>query len=304
MTRLELLDQLAQCLRAGQPAVWVSVLATRGSTPRDAGAAMLVRAGDSVGSIGGGRLEQRAEEIAATLLAQCTPQTGPPRRIERFPLGARLGQCCGGEVHLAFDVVVPARGGWVANAQQAGQAGRDWRAIVDGHFPGAGSAAADELHVALFGAGHVGRALAGILAGLPLRLTWIDTREAALAPGTGWPPHNLRCLACEAPQDEVATLAADSAVVVMTQSHALDLEIIDAALARADLRFIGLIGSRTKRARFEHQLRLRGHGDASLARLGCPIGIGSVRGKEPEVIAVAVAAQLLELRNLPERSRK
>lgn len=304
MNTIDLLDPLAMCLEAGHPAVWVTVLGTRGSTPREAGAAMLVCATGSAGSIGGGRLEQRATEIATTLLDACTRDTVPPRRIEHFPLGARLGQCCGGEVQLAFDVLIPAHLAWIEDLQINIRDGGDWRAVLDTHLPGAGCSANDELQVALFGAGHVGRALTGLLVGLPLRVTLIDTREDVFAPAGGWSPHRLRHIVSEAPQDEVPALSARSAAVVMTQSHALDLEIVDAWLARGDFRFLGLIGSRSKRARFEHQLRLRGHTDASIARLVCPIGIGGVRGKEPEVIAVAVAAQLLALREQPKASRK
>lgn len=304
MNTIELLDRLAEYLAAGHPAVWVTVLATRGSTPRETGASMLVCASGNTGTIGGGRLEQRATVIALALLDACSADACPPRRIERFPLGARLGQCCGGEVQLAFDAVIPAHRAWVDNARNANREGGDRCSVLDAHLPRAVAWAGHEPQVALFGAGHVGRALADLLIRLPFRLTWLDTREAAFAHATDWPPSRLRCVVTDTPQEEVATLPGDSAAVVLTHSHALDLEIVDAWLTRGDFRFLGLIGSRSKRVRFEHQLRLRGHPTESIARLICPIGIRGVRGKEPEVIAIAVAAQLLALRDRREAPQK
>lgn len=301
MNGIALLDKLATTVAEGRPAVWVTVVATRGSTPRETGASMLVDAGTIAGSIGGGRLELCAIERARALLQGATDREAPSRQLERMPLGARLGQCCGGEMMLAFDVVLPSRADWVAGARAAQAIGADWRTLLGAHLPPCAFAGIERLPVALFGAGHVGRALATLLVRLPVSLTWIDSREAAFSPES---ETGMRRVVSDAPEAEVATLPPECAAVVMTHSHALDLEIVHAWLRRGDFRFLGLIGSRTKRQRFEHQLRLRGHGEAALSRLVCPIGVDGIRGKEPEVIAVAIAAQLLRLRaqtRFPER---
>jgi xanthine dehydrogenase accessory factor len=293
MTRLELLDALAGSIAADRVAVWVTVVATRGSTPREAGASMLVDSLRTAGSIGGGQLEWRAVELARTMLADCAGLAAPLRRIEHFALGARLGQCCGGEVKLAFDVVRPTHAAWLDDARSVARAGGDWQSMVARHLPPGDGYGHDTLRVALFGAGHVGRALAELLGRLPLRVTWIDTRDDAFPPLAAL---NVTCIVSDAPESEIRDLPPDCASVIMTQSHALDLALVQAWLDRNDFRFLGLIGSHTKRARFEHQLRARGYDDSALARIACPIGISDIRGKEPEVIAIAVAAQLLGLR--------
>lgn len=260
------LTALARLQATGESACLVTVAATQGSTPREAGARMVVSSESSVGTIGGGQLEHQALAIARDMLATQVP----PRR-ERFPLGARAGQCCGGVVHLAFEVVKP---------------GGDMARLADACPP-------PELAVLLFGAGHVGRAVAAALAPLPLTLTWVDSREDAFSAA---PPDNATALATDCPEAEVAAAPPDAAFLVMTHSHALDFEIVRAILARGDFRYCGLIGSRTKRARFTRLLLERGCSQAAVARLTCPIGLPGIPGKEPAVIAAAVAAQLLTLR--------
>lgn len=346
MHTLALLDALAERLAAGQPTVWVGVATARGSVPRGPGARMLVDARRVAGTIGGGHLELRAIEIARDLLAEAAraAEAGappPPARLERLPLGPSLGQCCGGVVQLAFDLVLPGRADWLATARRLAAEQQDWARIVtlgghlvrvaaardllaDGSRPGLAAIVArlletpadnaaltgerlpglshlvetfrpPELHVVLFGAGHVGRALVETLARLPVRVTWIDSRESEFL---AWMPHNVTPVLSDAPEDEVRRLPADSAVLVTTHSHALDLELVRAWLQRGDFRFLGLIGSKSKRASFEHKLRARGVDAAALARLVCPVGDTRVAGKEPEVIALAIAAQLMSLRRI------
>jgi xanthine dehydrogenase accessory factor len=151
------------------------------------------------------------------------------------------------------------------------------------------------LRVVLFGAGHVGRALASILGTLPCSVVWVDGRDGefplSVAP-------NIGIEATDTPLAEVRAAPPDACFLVMTHSHALDFEIGEAILARADFRYFGLIGSRTKRRSFEQRFARRGMDAGILARMTCPIGVPGVAGKEPEVIAVAVAAQLLQLRRL------
>ena len=252
------ISALAESAAAGRPAVLVTVLRARGSTPREAGAKMVVWAEGFEGSVGGGHLELEALATARALLAPGAAPAGPV--VKDFQLGPGLGQCCGGAASLLFEAVLPLR----------------W-------------------HVAVFGAGHVGKALVKVLADLPCTVTWVDGREGEFPPEL---PPGVRRVVSEAPQDEIAELPAGSDVVVMTHSHALDQEVVEAALRRGgELRYVGVIGSRTKRARFTQRLEGRGLPAERIASLVCPIGVEGVRGKHPAEIAVAVAAQLLQRRS-------
>ncbi|CAL94830.1 xanthine dehydrogenase accessory protein XdhC [Azoarcus olearius] len=339
MRTADLLAALHRQLDAGHPAVWVSVAATRGSVPRGPGARMLVDENATSGTIGGGHLELRAIELAREMLRDAAgdPGRAPAARHQRLILGASLGQCCGGVVDLALDLVRPAQAEWLAAADRLEAQGEDWIRILDLHHsrvsvvpahapqnalpadlanavaallcsaddnatlvPGTGaphysveSVRSPALHIALFGAGHVGTALIEVLGRLPVAVSWIDPREGVFPAQV---PPNVRCLQYDEPDDALAMLPAGTAALVMTHSHALDLALVRAWLDRGDFRFLGLIGSRTKRASFEHRLRDRGYSAEQLARLTCPVGDTGVIGKEPEVIAIAIAAQLLTLR--------
>lgn len=259
----EWLATLARLDAEGEPAVLVTVLRADGSTPREAGAKMVVTADATAGTIGGGHLELEAVRAARELLAAADAADGealgPVTR--EFGLGPSLGQCCGGAVALVLEPVLPA----------------PW-------------------NVALFGAGHVGRALVRLLGDLPCRVAWFDSRPAEF-PATV--PGNVRTLVTDDPEGEVAGLRPGTDVVIFTHSHDLDQAIVSAALSRRDLGYLGLIGSRTKRARFESRLRARGVSEEDLGRLTCPIGLPGVGGKAPAEIAIAVAAQLLQLRGAP-----
>ena len=252
---------------AHQPAVLVQVHATEGSVPREAGSWMLVLAREVVGTIGGGQLEFQAIEQARQRLAS---EAGLPP-VQRFPLGPSLGQCCGGVVHLRYERVAP------------GEAPRLAERLTGPLQP-----------VALFGGGHVGKALVNVLATLPYAVTWVDSRDEIFPAGV---PPQVRCEHSDPVQAAVADLAPGSQVLVMSFSHAEDLDIVAACLRRqrerADLPFVGLIGSRTKWASFRHRLEQKGFTAAEMDHITCPIGIPGLRGKEPEVIAVSVAAQLL-----------
>ena len=260
---------LTRFLAAGEPACLVTVATTQGSTPREAGARMVVTPAAAAGTVGGGQLEYQALAIARQMLA-----SGASPRRERFPLGARVGQCCGGVVLLDFEVVKP---------------GDDLATLAAGP-------PSPNLRVFLFGAGHVGRALAASLAPLPLALTWIDTRDDAFPVSL---PEGVAAAVTDTPEAEIAAAPPEALFLVMTHSHALDLELVRAILRRGDFRYCGLIGSRAKRARFTRQLLDRGCNPATLARLTCPIGLPGIHGKEPAVIAASVAAQLLTLRRSP-----
>lgn len=239
------------------PTVIVTLAEARGSTPREAGAWMLVTAEDTAGTIGGGQLEWKAIQAARRLLDE-----GGYALTLDLPLGPLLQQCCGGHVTVALERVRDA-GLLAAMAERARSA-----------LP----------VVALFGAGHVGRAVVRALAALPCRVRWADSRGAF--------PDPLPDGVAVAPP-EMAEVPAGAFVLVMTHSHPQDLELVEAALRRDDVAWIGLIGSSTKRRRFEGQLRARGVAPAAIGRLVCPIGIRGIEGKQPAVIAASVAAQLL-----------
>jgi xanthine dehydrogenase accessory factor len=262
---------LDDCLRrlALEPAVLVSVTRVRGSVPREVGTWMAVFADALVGTIGGGHLEWDAIAHARTQL-QALPKHSHSSTRD-VVLGPSLGQCCGGALTLCFEPV----------------------AAVDAPVLRE-RLAAPVTPVALFGGGHVGRALVQALAPLPFAVRWIDSRDEVfpdpLTPGVQT-EHSDPVAAA------VRDLAPSSQVLIMSFSHAEDLEVVAACLLRlrerADLGFIGLIGSTTKWATFRSRLRQRGFSDAELDRVTCPIGLPGIAGKAPEVIAASVAAQLL-----------
>lgn len=249
-------------------AVLVTVATAQGSVPREAGTWMAVWADGVTGTIGGGHLEYQAIALAG---ARLQGATGEPTL--RFALGPSLGQCCGGVVHLRFEIVGPAD---ISELEQR---------LLEPLQP-----------VALFGGGHVGVALVRVLATLPFAVTWIDSRDGVFPDEL---PRNIACEHSDPVQAAVGDLPAGSRVLIMSFSHAEDLDIVAACLARqrahADLPFIGLIGSKTKWATFRHRLEHRGFSPGEIGQVTCPIGVPGIRGKEPEVIAVAVAAQLLQL---------
>ena len=282
------IDQLAR-----KPAVLVQVDKAQGSVPREPGAWMAVFDDEFVGTVGGGHLEFEAITQARLLLASGSV------KVARFALGPSLGQCCGGVVHLRFECV---NVGDISVLRQRLQPALQ--------------------PVALFGGGHVGHALIAVLARLPFAVTWIDSRDGVfpeeLAGFPAGPPQgkmrplggqgaahcerawgsNVICEHSESVQSAVQQIAAQSRVLIMSFSHAEDLEVLSACLQRqrnhADLPYIGLIGSKTKWATFSSRLRTRGFTDTELAHVTSPIGVPGIAGKEPEVIAIAVAAQLLQ----------
>ncbi len=254
---------------AQEAAVLVTVVDTQGSVPREVGTWMAVFADGEVGTIGGGHLEFQA-------LSRARQGLGDPShdlQTQRVALGPSLGQCCGGVVVLAFERV---------GAQDI----PTLRERLQMHGT----------PVALFGGGHVGHALVRVLADLPFRVHWIDSRDQvfpALVPGL------VHCEHSDPVHGAVKDLAAGSRVLIMSFSHAEDLDVLAACLQRArnkqDLPFIGLIGSATKWATFKHRLQAKGFDEADFSRVTCPIGLPGISGKSPAEIAVAVAAQLLLL---------
>jgi len=345
------LDALAVALSSDSHAMLVVLAGAKGSTPREAGTSMVITRHACVGSIGGGHLEYEAIRIAREALRD------PAARgswLVRFPLAARLGQCCGGVATLAFSRIDADASAWLDAAQACGRAGAPFAlvsrfvadatsanrlvvtrddvrgtlgdAALDSDAIGAArlrlahetdgaaivAAAGDRaapllLHVVrpekffvlVFGNGHVGRALVNVLGVVPAQVRWIDSRADDFLAHV---PANVEIVAADAPEDEIPYAPAGAFVVVTTHSHALDYALIEAALARDDWRYLGLIGSKSKRAQFERRLEARGVAREAFARIHCPIGANvGIRGKQPGAIAVAIAAEILMAREACER---
>ncbi len=301
-----------------RPCVLVTVAIVEGSGPREAGTHMLVSADSVADTIGGGHLELRAIEIGRAMLAD-----GRTRHFERFALGPSLGQCCGGVVHLAFELADPAQAALLASRRRQDS----WRMVaLDGAADSAlydddgrllaGVAAplfardrgahvmqeqdgrrwlvdpvpAPRAHLVLFGAGHVGAAIVRALAHLPCHVTWVDEREDMFPPTV---PANVTVEASDTPEALVDEAPDGASYLVMTHSHSLDQRLTQAIMARSGVGWFGLIGSKTKRRQFEHRLRDRGVDPARIAAMVCPIGLPGIADKAPAVIAASVAAQLL-----------
>ena len=266
------LQELLNTLKQGA-AVLVTVTATRGSVPRDVGAWLAASVDRFVGTIGGGRLELDALALAEEILKSHLAGQQTPALERRFALGPSLGQCCGGEVHLRFELVRASD----APALVTRLAPRYWS-------------------LGLFGGGHVGQALVQVLERLPFDVTWVDSRDGVVPQQV---PANVRCEHSDPVQAAVADLPPGTRVLIMSFSHAEDLDIVAACLNRqrgqGDLPYIGLIGSHTKWATFSRRLAERGFTEAELAHVTCPIGVPVVKDNRPEIIAVAVAAQLLQV---------
>ncbi|RFP10876.1 MULTISPECIES: xanthine dehydrogenase accessory protein XdhC [unclassified Duganella] len=334
-----------------EPAVLVTVAIVEGSGPREPGARMLVTAGGQVDTIGGGHLEMCAVDVGRSMLnSTAKAGEGVHARLERYALGPSLGQCCGGVVHLAFELIDSAL------ADVMGSLRKRWRedswrlsaidgtpvsllldasgAVIAGTGTGAasgprsdsdsdfGGAAifgpaypsvdhqrgthilrdtagrrwladpclAPRAHLLLFGAGHVGAAIVRMLGELPCTVSWIDERED-MFPATI--PANVTIEATDAPEALVAAAPAGASYLVMTHSHALDQRLSEAILARADVGWFGLIGSKTKRVQFERRMAARGLPEERIAAMVCPIGIAGITNKLPAAIAASVCAQLL-----------
>jgi len=322
-------DSLAR-LDLGEPAALITILATEGSTPRDAGTKMVVWAEGQAGTIGGGNLEHRVADQARRMLA-----ARQLFAVQDYPLGPLLAQCCGGRVRLLIERVEAASIDWLTDAARRLDADQPFdlhtrfspglprktvspvtasqtdaaRVTLDGtaatsrgERPGEGHelierSDAPRPPVLLFGAGHVGQAVARALEPLPFRLSWFDTRpEAAefdgVVVGT---PAELAAAAMGA--------GPDSFILIMTHDHDLDYALTSAALAGGAFGYLGLIGSDTKKARFLGRLRRDGFAEAAVQRVTCPIGLPILKNKAPEVIAVSVAADLLMRAQAAQRDR-
>jgi xanthine dehydrogenase accessory factor len=325
-------QHIAEEIARQGPVVRITVIRAEGSTPRDIGAAMLVGAAGIVDTIGGGTLEFEAMAIARVILARGADAGTWRREWRDLALGPSLGQCCGGSVRLMFELFTqreqPALTTLAAGAGRRGTilrplasgvplqitgpdeqplpapiaralrgAGRHPRAMLIPGRKGDPDWFAEPLAVpatplVLYGAGHVGRALIRVLEGLPFAVTWVDI-DAARFPAAV--PAGVVVRATSDPAEFAAEAPPDAVHIVMTYSHPLDLAICHGVLSLAEFGYLGLIGSATKRVRFLKRLRELGITEDRLARLVCPIGLPGIDGKQPAVIAVAIAAELLQL---------
>ncbi len=250
---------------AAQPAAIVAELTrVRGSSPREQGAFMLVAPETLTGTIGGGALEHMVVHRARQALRE-----GLPPDVMDVPLGPEIGQCCGGRVAVTLKVLTPALGAALVARLRGAEAG----------WP----------HVYLFGAGHVGKALAQALVPLPLALHVVDTRPDELHDL----PEGVDARAVPMPEAVVRGAPRGSGYAILTHDHALDFLIAAEALKRTDSPYVGMVGSRTKRARFASWFRAEGGSETALARLVLPIGALGLADKRPEVIAALAAAEIM-----------
>jgi len=322
----EWIEELSDLTAAGERVVLVTVAGIRGSAPREVGAKMIVTERDSIGTIGGGQLEFQCIRIACDMLGDDeTPQ------LRKFPLGSSMGQCCGGVVDILFEPIVTALPTWlrdlralhgqhesavvvthlrgasnkfvvtaqdvfgnsdgaaeiVSCARQGLEAGRTAHRDGDWFFE---AVVGTRLNIAVFGAGHVGNAVVRTLSALDCNVRWIDGRRNIFRAV----PANVRPIESVDPGLEVAAMPARSCYLVMTHSHAIDLDICARILRRRDAVYCGLIGSLSKRRRFETRLRTQGLQDPDIERLICPIGVAGISGKKPAEIALAACAELLQ----------
>jgi xanthine dehydrogenase accessory protein XdhC len=262
---IPLSEAVRQLLQSEQLGIDVRVMVARGSTPREPGTTMLVTHDAIVGTIGGGRLEWEAVRCAREMLG-----SGELTGQLEMPLGPSMGQCCGGQVELLLTRVGRATLERIQAEELAEVESRP--------------------QVLLFGAGHVGKALASALAPLPLRMRWIDGRQQMFPTRL---PASIEIVRSGNLVSEVQRADRGASYLVLTHSHALDFEVCAAALERADFGYLGLIGSATKRAKFERGLLKLGIDHGRLGRLVCPIGGTAVRDKRPAVIAALAAAELI-----------
>ncbi len=248
------IQTIAQCDQNNQPFVLVTVLQTEGSTPRDNDAKMVVTCESSYDSIGGGKLEFEAIELARELLSANKREL----ICKEFVLGKDLEQCCGGRVTLLLEC-----------------------------FPVTG------FNVVVLGAGHVGKAIIDILSQLPCRVSWLDSRDDCFSKDL---PGNVVTRQLISAEQSIESCDAHSWYLVMTHSHVLDQQLVEAILTRGDARFCGLVGSESKAVSFRGRLKRKGFSEDELAKLTSPIGLANLRGKQPMEIAVSVTAQMMILR--------
>lgn len=333
------LARAAKLIGDKEPLVLVTVCGAEGSAPREAGAKMLVTAETFSGTIGGGALEYSAIARAREMLGEGADAIA----FDDFPLGPALGQCCGGRVRIGYERLCADDLEWIARAGAFSERGEAFvleRSLAAGRgamrrasrcdadaskagalaFLDAGGAeiaapmppleqcagfreiiADSRAHVYVFGAGHVGSAIVAILQTMPAAVTWIDRRAECFPGAVG---DNVSVAATDDETGLAAAAPAGACCFVLTHSHQLDYDLVHAILRRGDSAYCGLIGSRTKRARFERRLRRAGVDEASLAHLSCPLGAGGLEGKSPAIIALTAVHEMFLAHQAHERGQR
>jgi len=324
----EWIDELSDLAAAGEPAVLVTVAGVRGSSPRELGAKMIVTSTETIGTIGGGQLEYQSARVAVEMLDDSDSA------LRSFPLGSSMGQCCGGVVEILFEPVADGLPAWLRDLRALH--GQREPAVVATRISRSRPAKlvvtanevfgedddkeafatqarkilannpattrdvqefyepimAPDLNIAVFGAGHVGTAVVNALSDIDCNIRWVDSRPKMFR----HIPANVRAIDTPEPALEVAAMPVGSYYLIMTHSHAMDFDICDRILRRQDAHYCGLIGSLSKRRRFEKRYRQQGMSEALLEQLICPIGIDGISGKKPAEIALAAAAEVLKVR--------
>lgn len=245
-------DAVVKCEQQGSAYVLATVMGAAGSVPRDQGSKMVISADQQYDTLGGGHLEYKVVQHAQRLLAD----QSIGNYIEHFPLGASLGQCCGGSVSVLFE-----------------------------------SFAAKGMNLTVFGAGHVAKALMSILSQLPGTVRWVDSRDG-MFPDEAF--QNIEMIQTDYPIDVMQSISANSQVLILTHNHQLDYELVECALKRGDLSYVGCIGSDTKSQRFKMRLEHKGLHQNQIKEFICPVGDTSIPGKLPMEVAVSITAQLIK----------
>lgn len=246
------IDHVQYLKNTGIPFVLITVISAKGSTPRNAGTKMIVTKDKLYETIGGGNLELQAVKIAQEILETNREEM----KNIHFPLGPKLGQCCGGATDLLFEPFLQIRP-----------------------------------TIYLFGAGHVGKALVTILENISCQIIWVDSRNSEFPDRL---PSNVIKELTDAPEDVIYEAADQSYFLVMTHNHSLDQNIVEKVLKKDNFSYLGLIGSKTKKNQFFNRMKRKGLSIESLQKVTCPIGIEGISGKKPYEIAVSVSAQLLQ----------
>lgn len=342
--------QLSRSVGENEKVVLVTVISTKGSTPREAGTKMIVSTSRIEGTIGGGNLEYQCIDIARQRLLTDSGKSWK-RYTHRFPLGASLGQCCGGLANVLFETIESTDAGWIqelethsdqnANTVLITPLDKDHseKRLFSKNYLSTNEALKSEFaqkrnlivrkllnqehsaepatttvftsgeqqesylaelivpndfHIMLFGAGHVGKALVNVLSGLDCTISWVDNREEQFPDRI---PNNTIKRLEEDPEDALDTVPKNTYFIVMTHCHQLDERICTHILRRNDFGYCGLIGSESKRRKFEKRLLAKGISLNALNHLTCPIGISGISGKKPGEIAIAISAQILQLRD-------
>ncbi len=314
---MKIWHEVVRQLEAKLPCILISIIEKKGSVPRGPGTRMLLRNDGSIyGTIGGGQLEWSIMQQGTEILSN---QNEHYFTLRNQTLGPGIGQCCGGSVTIGLELISPTyllkarefmeleqKGGFQCKVKfsEQGKVIRDLvtdRNSSDTELEGVNNNVHQESffiedynelwrQLIIFGAGHIGQALMLAIAPLPFDVTWVDSRKSIFPKVT---PKNFNCLVEKNPVNVIASTPDDSFIIITTHSHALDQEITYAALQDDRFAYVGLIGSKSKKASFKNRLLKIGLTEAQFDKLVCPIGIDSIQSKNPAEIATAIAAQLL-----------